>query len=404
MSKTKRLRPGVSEAGSGRIWVSSVFTGYHAVAAAFQHNELDVWETGTSVDRLQQSRAAADTTLRTAPSKRGRILQIATTGALSDQLQEMGLTEEQAQDLINTYAKMPEKKSTDISAPGAESARASVGDFRTAVDRLPSTKTVNIKVTGTADGFRLLRGAATGGYGKDIAERFATGGQPAPRRYTGELVHGPGTPTSDDIPAWISRREFVQQAAAVDYYGPGLMYALNARAIPKQLFSALGFAGGGSIIGGTDAFSPQTFQMSLALPGIAQLGTSLSVATSKLLRMSEAVKLGTDVLPLEQIATLGLELTRANTSVADLTAKARARTAAEEVAAKHLDDVKADLKEARADKAKTKSEKAARERLVASLEKQVTKAQTAQAAASEKAKEATDKAVEAVAAQLEAKA
>ena len=203
------------------------------------------------------------------------------------------------------------------------------------------------------------------------------------------------------IPAWISRREFVQQAAAVDYYGPGLMYALNARAIPKQLFSALGFAGGGSIIGGTDAFSPQTFQMSLALPGIAQLGTSLSVATSKLLRMSEAVKLSTDVLPLEQIATLGLELTRANASVADLTAKARARTAAEEVAAKHLDDVKADLKEARADKAKTKSEKAARERLVASLEKQVTKAQTAQAAASEKAKEATDKLTEAQRAQAD---
>jgi ABC-type transport system substrate-binding protein len=55
-----------------------------AVAAAFQHNELDVWEIGSSEDRLQQSKAAADTTLRTAPSKRGRILQIATTGALSD--------------------------------------------------------------------------------------------------------------------------------------------------------------------------------------------------------------------------------------------------------------------------------------------------------------------------------
>ena len=111
--------------------------------------------------------------------------------------------------------------------------------------------------------------------------------------------------------------------------------------------------------------------------------------------------LGTDVLPLEQIATLGLELTRANASVADLTAKARARTAAEEVAAKHLDDVKADLKEARADKAKTKSEKAARERLVASLEKQVAKAETAQAAASEKAKEATDKLTEAQRAQAD---
>lgn len=324
-----------------------------------------------------------------------------TTGALSDQLQEMGLTEEQAQDLIGTYAKMPEKKSTDISAPGAESARASVGDFRTAVDRLPSTKTVNIKVTGTADGFRLLRGAAIGGYGADIAERFATGGRPAPRRYTGELVHGPGTPTSDDIPAWISRREFVQQAAAVDYYGPGLMYALNARAIPKQLFSALGFAGGGSIIGGGGAFSPQTFQMTLALPQLAGLATGLSAATTQLLGMTEAVQLGTQVLPLKEIRSLGKQLDKASVKVADLSAKTQARTAAEELAARHLDDVKADLKEARADKAKTKSEKAAREKLVASLEKQVAKAETAKAAASEKAKASTDKLSEAQRAQTD---
>lgn len=55
-----------------------------SVAAAFQHNELDVWETGTSVDRLQQSRAAADTTLRTAPGPRGRTLQLARQGLLAD--------------------------------------------------------------------------------------------------------------------------------------------------------------------------------------------------------------------------------------------------------------------------------------------------------------------------------
>ena len=55
-----------------------------AVAAAFQHNELDVWETGTSVDRLQQSRAAADTTLRTAPGTHGRSLLVSRAGLLAD--------------------------------------------------------------------------------------------------------------------------------------------------------------------------------------------------------------------------------------------------------------------------------------------------------------------------------
>lgn len=55
-----------------------------AVAAAFQHNELDVWETGTSVDRQQQSRAAADTTLRSAPGTSGRSLRVSTDGPLAD--------------------------------------------------------------------------------------------------------------------------------------------------------------------------------------------------------------------------------------------------------------------------------------------------------------------------------
>lgn len=54
-----------------------------AVAAAFQHNELDVWPL-TSTDTLQQSSAAADTTLRTAPGNQGRLLRMSTTGVLAD--------------------------------------------------------------------------------------------------------------------------------------------------------------------------------------------------------------------------------------------------------------------------------------------------------------------------------
>ena len=43
-----------------------------------------MWETGTSVDRLQQSRAAADTTLRTAPGTHGRSLLVSRAGLLAD--------------------------------------------------------------------------------------------------------------------------------------------------------------------------------------------------------------------------------------------------------------------------------------------------------------------------------
>lgn len=55
-----------------------------ALAAAFQHNELDVWETGPSTARLQQIRAAADTALRSAPGTHGRTLRLADAGVLAD--------------------------------------------------------------------------------------------------------------------------------------------------------------------------------------------------------------------------------------------------------------------------------------------------------------------------------
>ncbi len=55
-----------------------------AVSAAFLHNEFDLWETGIDTDALQQSRAAADTALRTAPGQSGRAIEVAPRGALGD--------------------------------------------------------------------------------------------------------------------------------------------------------------------------------------------------------------------------------------------------------------------------------------------------------------------------------
>jgi hypothetical protein len=50
---------------------------------------------------------------------------------------------------------------------------------------------------------------------------------------TGGFVSGPGTKTSDSIPAWLSNGEFVQRAAAVDYYGTDFMQAINNLQVPK---------------------------------------------------------------------------------------------------------------------------------------------------------------------------
>ena len=45
---------------------------------------------------------------------------------------------------------------------------------------------------------------------------------------SGGYITGPGTATSDSIPAWLSNGEYVMRAAAVDKYGVGMMHRLNA--------------------------------------------------------------------------------------------------------------------------------------------------------------------------------
>jgi hypothetical protein len=74
-------------------------------------------------------------------------------------------------------------------------------------------------------------------YGPGGAQLYATGG----------FVSGPGTATSDSIPAMLSDGEFVQPTRTVDYYGVGFMEAIRHRQIPKEdLCGALpGFATGG---------------------------------------------------------------------------------------------------------------------------------------------------------------
>jgi tape measure domain-containing protein len=59
---------------------------------------------------------------------------------------------------------------------------------------------------------------------------------------TGGKVTGPGTGTSDDIPAMLSNGEFVMQTSAVQKFGTGFMAAINSGVNP------LGFAGGTAVV------------------------------------------------------------------------------------------------------------------------------------------------------------
>lgn len=53
-------------------------------------------------------------------------------------------------------------------------------------------------------------------------------GQTPETRAEGGYIAGPGTATSDSIPAYLSNGEYVIKAAAVDHYGSGMFDRLNA--------------------------------------------------------------------------------------------------------------------------------------------------------------------------------
>ena len=102
-------------------------------------------------------------------------------------------------------------KRVRVDQTGAEQAKTAVDNLRATMSLLQS-KTVDIVTRYRTEG---------GGPGKPVLQ--ASGG----------YITGPGTATSDSIPARLSNGEFVMQAAAVDHYGVGMMHALNARRFAK---------------------------------------------------------------------------------------------------------------------------------------------------------------------------
>ncbi|MEU0236785.1 hypothetical protein ABZ234_03775 [Nocardiopsis sp. NPDC006198] len=119
---------------------------------------------------------------------------------------QMGLTSTEAEDLADEYLGIP-------------------SDVRTAIE---------VRANGTWAGVRASASNANPFRGAS-ASTFAVGGP----------VSGPGTATSDSIPAWLSDGEFVQPTHVVDHYGVGFMEALRHKQIPKG--AVQGFAKGGRV-------------------------------------------------------------------------------------------------------------------------------------------------------------
>lgn len=99
---------------------------------------------------------------------------------------------------------------------------------------------------------QLLNGTTVNTYVRTIyKESHSSGLGPQPAGHAdGGLVRGPGTRTSDSILRRLSDYEYVQRAAAVDYYGVAFMDAVNGLRFPKEAPAVHSFAGGSGSWGG----------------------------------------------------------------------------------------------------------------------------------------------------------
>ncbi len=156
-------------------------------------------------------------------------------GQLIRQARQMGLTKAEAQRLIDKYLAVPKRVTTTASI-NAKVAMRAVSDLQARINALHG-RTVSI-------------GATAVFYGDGSVRRIDSRGNLGPiMKAAGGAIDGPGTETSDSIPARLSRGEHVISAREVK--GAGGHGALEA--MRSEWRSARRFATGGAVISGSPA-------------------------------------------------------------------------------------------------------------------------------------------------------
>ncbi|MGI5179546.1 hypothetical protein ACQEVZ_24765 [Dactylosporangium sp. CA-152071] len=161
--------------------------------------------------------------------------------ALKKNATQHGINGKAVQNLIDIYGKVPPSKSTDVTISGIDATKAQLDEllvYQTALREGISLSTARGRLHPDV--------TSPGGKGNSRGSLLAAGGP----------VVGPGTGTSDDVPAaeratgaryWLSNGEFVQKTAAVQHYGTGFMHAVNDLKFPKA--AARTYAAGGLVQG-----------------------------------------------------------------------------------------------------------------------------------------------------------
>ncbi|PYY32351.1 phage tail tape measure protein [Curtobacterium sp. MCBD17_030] len=177
-------------------------------------------------------------------------------------LEQYGITGDAAQQYADKIIGTPTDWSTTFSNNAPSSGQA-IEDLKNKILSIPNGKTVSIvaetaAAQGQLDAFIMRNnGRVISVRQQLITDAIKAGASPgsaksAYNRAAGGPVYGPGSGTSDDIPAWLSNGEWVIRERASSMYGPKIMHAINQGALSKrQLMDAMAgvprYASGGPV-------------------------------------------------------------------------------------------------------------------------------------------------------------
>lgn len=177
-----------------------------------------------------------------------------------------GMEEGAARTLADQIGLIPGDVTTAYTAPGSPYAIAQAADLKTKLDAVPGRKDVTINTNASSvvadlDGVQRVINNITGKTVTITTERREiVRGTVTATAATGGQIRGPGTMTSDSIPAMLSDYEIVIRAIRAKRYASQLL-ALNAGMDPAYIDwgKAKGFAAGGQA-GSRPIFTSQPVQ------------------------------------------------------------------------------------------------------------------------------------------------
>ena len=160
---------------------------------------------------------------------RGALL--AALPAIDAQAQALGLNVGQVDALTRGILGLPPGKSIPVSTPGANAALNTANALATTLANMPRLVPISIQVATTSLASQF----------SDNASVLAAKGNIPFLKAAGGLIRGPGTGTSDSIPAWLSDYEYVMPADRVKQLGVGFFDAIRS-GVKMPSFAAGGVA------------------------------------------------------------------------------------------------------------------------------------------------------------------